>query len=116
MVLPYLAQGGTEGQVLQLVRRIDQGKFVPFIVALGGGGGLEREYRAPAYPKTATGTSRAAALMGLSSNRGPSRWTPLGRRGQVLQYPGPEADLKGGMDRLDPASLLPHLERLRGPA
>jgi len=56
------------------------------------------------------------ALMGLSSNRGPSRWAPLGRRVQVLQYPGPEADLKGGMDRLDPASLLPHLERLRGPA
>ena len=35
------------------------------------------------------------ALMGLSSNRGPSRWAPLGRRVQVLQYPGPEADLAG---------------------
>ncbi|BDU75001.1 glycosyltransferase family 9 protein [Mesoterricola silvestris] len=56
------------------------------------------------------------ALMGLSSNRGPSRWTPLGRRVQVLQYPGPEADLQGGMDRLDPAALLPHLARLREPA
>jgi ADP-heptose:LPS heptosyltransferase len=52
------------------------------------------------------------ALMGLSSNRGPSRWAPLGRRVQVLQYPGPEADLSGGMDRLDPAILLPHLDRL----
>lgn len=50
VVLPYLAQGGTEGQVLQLVRRIDQGKFDPFIVALGGGGGLEREYRALDVP------------------------------------------------------------------
>jgi len=53
------------------------------------------------------------ALMGLSSNRGPSRWAPLGRRVQVVQYPGPEADLRGGMDRLDPAALLPHLDRLR---
>ena len=55
------------------------------------------------------------ALMGLSSNRGPSRWAPLGRRVQVLQYPGPEADLQGGMDRLDPRDLLPHLARLREP-
>ena len=53
------------------------------------------------------------ALMGLSSNRGPSRWAPLGPRVQVVQYPGPEADLSGGMDRLDPAALLPHLDRLR---
>ena len=53
------------------------------------------------------------ALMGLSSNRGPARWAPLGRRVQVLQYPGPEADLAGGMDRLDPRDLLPHLARLR---
>ena len=53
------------------------------------------------------------ALMGLSANRGPSRWAPLGARVQVLQYPGPEADLTGGMDRLDPLDLLPHLERLR---
>lgn len=52
------------------------------------------------------------ALMGKSPNRGPSRWTPLGARVQVLQYPGPEADLSGGMDRLDPRELLPHLERL----
>jgi ADP-heptose:LPS heptosyltransferase len=54
------------------------------------------------------------ALMGLSSNRGPSRWAPLGPGVQVVQYPGPEADLSGGMDRLDPAALLPHLARLRG--
>ena len=53
------------------------------------------------------------ALMGLSLNRGPSRWAPMGARVQVLQYPGPEADLAGGMDRLDPRDLLPHLERLR---
>ena len=53
------------------------------------------------------------ALMGRSPNRGPSRWTPLGRRVQVLQYPGPEADLSGGMDRLDPQDLLPHLDRLK---
>jgi len=53
------------------------------------------------------------ALMGKSPNRGPSRWTPLGSRVQVLQYPGSEADLSGGMDRLDPADLLLHLERLK---
>jgi ADP-heptose:LPS heptosyltransferase len=53
------------------------------------------------------------ALMGRSANRGPSRWAPLGPRVQVLQYPGPEADLSGGMDRLDPAGLIVHLERLR---
>lgn len=53
------------------------------------------------------------ALLGRSSNRGPSRWTPLGGQVQVLQYPAPEADLAGGMDRLDPADLLPHLRRLR---
>ncbi|WP_279342088.1 glycosyltransferase family 9 protein [Mesoterricola sediminis] len=55
------------------------------------------------------------ALMGLTSNRGPSRWAPLGRRVQVLQYPPPEADLSGGMDRLDPRDLLPHLARLAQP-
>ena len=53
------------------------------------------------------------ALMGLSANRGPSRWAPMGPRVQVLQYPAPEADLTGGMDRLDPRDLLPHLARLR---
>jgi ADP-heptose:LPS heptosyltransferase len=52
-------------------------------------------------------------LMGLRPHHGPDRWAPLGRRVQVLQYPGPEADLAGGMDRLNPAALLPHLERLR---
>ena len=53
------------------------------------------------------------ALMGRSANRGPSRWAPLGSRVQVLQYPGPEADLAGAMDRLEPGCLLSHLERLR---
>jgi ADP-heptose:LPS heptosyltransferase len=52
-------------------------------------------------------------LMGRSPHRGPDRWCPLGERVQVLQYPGPEADLEGGMDRLDPDHLRPHLERLR---
>jgi len=52
-------------------------------------------------------------LMGLRPHHGPDRWTPLGRRVQVLQYPGPEADLAGGMDRLDPAAMPPHLERLK---
>lgn len=52
-------------------------------------------------------------LMGLRIHHGPDRWAPLGARVQVLQYPPPEADLSGGMDRLDPRSLLPHLERLK---
>lgn len=52
-------------------------------------------------------------LMGLRVHHGSDRWAPLGPRVQVVQYPGSEADLSGGMDRLDPRSLLPHLERLR---
>ena len=52
-------------------------------------------------------------LMGLRVHHGPDRWAPLGVKAQVLQYPGPEADLSGGLDRLDPLALLPHLERLR---
>lgn len=52
-------------------------------------------------------------LMGQRPNHSPDRWAPLGSRIQILQYPGPEADLSGGMDRLDPAALLPHLDRLR---
>ena len=52
-------------------------------------------------------------IMGRRAHHGPDRWAPLGRRVQVLQYPGPEADLDGAMDRLDPAAWLPHLQRLR---
>ena len=52
-------------------------------------------------------------LMGRRPHHGPDRWAPLGRRVQVVQYPGPEADLSGGMDRLDPEALLSHLEALR---
>jgi hypothetical protein len=55
---------------------------------------------------------RLVKEMAQKPNRGPSRWAPLGPKVQVLQYEGPEADLSGGMDRLDPAGLLPHLERL----
>jgi ADP-heptose:LPS heptosyltransferase len=52
-------------------------------------------------------------LMGLRPNHGPDRWAPLGARVQVVQYAPPEADLAGGMDRLAPEALLPHLDRLR---
>lgn len=55
-------------------------------------------------------------LMGLRPNHGPDRWAPLGSRIQVVQYPPPEADLAGGMDRLDAEALLPHLRRLLGSA
>jgi ADP-heptose:LPS heptosyltransferase len=51
-------------------------------------------------------------LMGLRPNHTPDRWAPLGGRVQVVQYPAPEADLSGGMDRLDPTALLPHLARI----
>ena len=52
-------------------------------------------------------------LMGQRRHHGPDRWAPLGLRVQIIQYPGPEADLSGGMDRLDPRFLLPHLDRLQ---
>jgi ADP-heptose:LPS heptosyltransferase len=52
-------------------------------------------------------------MMGLRNNHAPQRWAPLGPKVQVIQYPAPEADLRGGMDRLDPLALIPHLERLR---
>jgi heptosyltransferase-3 len=52
-------------------------------------------------------------LLGRRVHHGPDRWAPLGPRVQILQYPGPEADLAGGMDRLDPHALLAHLERLK---
>lgn len=52
-------------------------------------------------------------LMGRRPNHAPHRWAPLGARVQVLQYRGPEGDLTGAMDRLEPESLLPHLDRLR---
>lgn len=50
-------------------------------------------------------------LMGLRPNHGPSRWAPQGEQVQVIQYPGSEADLSGGMDRLAPGDLLPLLNR-----
>lgn len=56
------------------------------------------------------------ALMGRTPNRGPSRWAPRGEHVQVLQYPAPEADLTGGMDRLDPAELISSLKLLHPPA
>ncbi len=65
----------------------------------------------PAHLAAALGVP-VLALMGLRPHHGPDRWAPLGPRVQVAQYPGPEADLAGGMDRLDPADLLPHLARL----
>ncbi len=52
-------------------------------------------------------------LMGRRPHHGPSRWAPQGAQVQVVQYPGPEADLSGGLDRLDPEVLLPHLDRFR---
>jgi ADP-heptose:LPS heptosyltransferase len=53
------------------------------------------------------------ALMGIRKHHGPDRWAPLGARVQVMQYQGPEADLTGGLDRIPPDSLLPHLLRLQ---
>ena len=66
----------------------------------------------PAHMAAALGVP-LLVIMGLRPNHSPDRWAPLGTRVQIIQYPGPEADLTGGMDRLDPNSLLPHLDRLR---
>jgi glycosyltransferase involved in cell wall biosynthesis len=49
-VLPYLVAGGTEGHVLSLVRRIDRQRFLPLVVALGGGGELEPTFRKEGIP------------------------------------------------------------------
>ncbi len=66
----------------------------------------------PAHLAAALGIP-TLCLMGKRPHHGPDRWAPLGARVQIVQYPGPEADLSGGMDRLDPEALMPHLERLR---
>ena len=66
----------------------------------------------PAHMAAALGVP-LLVIMGLRPNHSPDRWAPLGTRVQVIQYPDPEADLTGGMDRLDPHSLVPHLDRLR---
>ncbi len=55
-------------------------------------------------------------MMGLRSNHAPSRWAPLGEPVEVIQYPGPEADLSGGMDRLEPEALLRCLDKFRVPS
>lgn len=66
----------------------------------------------PMHLAAALGTP-VVCLMGRRPHHGPDRWAPLGRRVQVVQYSGPEADLAGGLDRLDPTALLPHLARCR---
>lgn len=66
----------------------------------------------PAHLAAALGVP-LLALMGLRPNHSPDRWAPMGARVQIIQYPPPEADLEGGMDRLDPQDLIPHLDRLR---
>jgi hypothetical protein len=52
-------------------------------------------------------------LMARGMTHGPSRWAPLGAKAAFLQYPGEEDDRGDGMDRLDPAAVLAHLDRLR---
>jgi len=66
----------------------------------------------PAHLAAALGVP-LLVLIGLRKNHAPNRWSPMGERVQVLQYPGPEADLTDGMDRISPEALLPHLDRLR---
>lgn len=67
----------------------------------------------PAHVAAALGVP-TLVLMGLRKSHRPSRWTPMGTKVQVVQYPGPEADLGSGMDRLDPAEVEAHLARLLG--
>jgi len=66
----------------------------------------------PAHLAAALGVP-LLCLMGRRPHHGPDRWLPLGAKVRALTYPGPEADLQGGMDRLDPADLPAALERLR---
>ena len=65
----------------------------------------------PAHIAAALGVP-LLCLMGLRPNHSPDRWGPLGIRVQIVQYEPPEADLSGGMDRLDPVALVPHIKRL----
>jgi heptosyltransferase-2 len=66
----------------------------------------------PAHLAAALGVP-TVCLMGRRASHGPDRWKPLGPKVAALQYPGPEADRSGGMDRLDPAEVLRALETLR---
>jgi len=66
----------------------------------------------PAHIAAALGVP-LVSLLGLRPNHSPDRWAPMGSRVQIIQYPGPEADLQFGLDRLDPADILPALARLR---
>ncbi len=66
----------------------------------------------PAHLAAALGVP-TLCLMGRRAAHGPDRWQPLGESVVALQYPGPEDDLGGGMDRLDPAEVLRVLEAFR---
>ena len=66
----------------------------------------------PAHLAAALGIP-TLCLMGRRASHGPDRWRPLGAKVAVLQYPGSEADLSGGMDRLEVTSVLAALETLR---
>ncbi len=66
----------------------------------------------PAHLAAALGVP-TLCLMGRRAAHGPDRWKPLGDRVVALQYPGPEDDLAGGMDRLDPAEVLRAVEAFR---
>ncbi len=65
----------------------------------------------PAHLAAALGVP-TLCLMGRRASHGPDRWKPLGPKVAVLQYPGPEDDVRG-MDRLNPAEVLRALESLR---
>jgi ADP-heptose:LPS heptosyltransferase len=69
----------------------------------------------PAHMAAALGVP-LLCLMGLRPNHTPDRWGPLGSRVQIVQYEPPEADLTGGMDRIDPLTLVPHIKRLLQPS
>ena len=66
----------------------------------------------PAHLSAALGIP-TVCLMGRRASHGPDRWKPLGPRVSALQYPAPEADQRGGMDRLDPTEVIKALENLR---
>jgi glycosyltransferase involved in cell wall biosynthesis len=89
VVLPYLAQGGTEGQVLELVRRIDRKRFDPRVVALGGGGGLEREFRALGVPVEILGNAGISPAPGAGWKTATDSFRCVGRLAALFRKEAP---------------------------
>ena len=58
-VIPNIENGGAEGHLLSLVRRLDRSRFSPFLVTTAGGGSLCEAFRS-LMPVTVIGDTRRA--------------------------------------------------------